>query len=48
VNEVTFEPSPEGGNVTKMVIYLEKWFTGKNPMTQGGHLGFTRGPKRYE
>jgi serine/threonine-protein kinase RsbW len=24
VNEVTFEPSPEGGNVTKMVIYLEK------------------------
>jgi serine/threonine-protein kinase RsbW len=24
VNEVTFEQSPEGGNVTKMVIYLEK------------------------
>jgi serine/threonine-protein kinase RsbW len=24
VNEVTFEPRPEGGNVTKMVIYLEK------------------------
>ena len=24
MNEVTFEPSPEGGNVTKMVIYLEK------------------------
>jgi serine/threonine-protein kinase RsbW len=24
VNEVTFEPSPEGGNVTKMIIYLEK------------------------
>jgi len=24
VNEVTFEARPEGGNVTKMVIYLEK------------------------
>ena len=24
VNEVTFEPSPEGGNITKMIIYLEK------------------------
>jgi serine/threonine-protein kinase RsbW len=24
VNEVSFEPSPEGGNITKMVIYLEK------------------------
>jgi serine/threonine-protein kinase RsbW len=24
VNEVTFEPGPEGGNVTTMVIYLEK------------------------
>ncbi len=24
VNEVSFEPSPEGGNVTKMIIYLEK------------------------
>lgn len=24
VNEVTFEQGPEGGNVTKMVIYLEK------------------------
>jgi len=24
VNEVTFESRPEGGNVTKMVIYLEK------------------------
>ncbi len=24
MNEVTFEPSPEGGNVTKMIIYLEK------------------------
>jgi len=24
INEVTFEPSPEGGNITKMVIYLEK------------------------
>jgi serine/threonine-protein kinase RsbW len=24
VNEVIFEPVPEGGNVTKMVIYLEK------------------------
>ena len=24
VNEVTFEQSPGGGNVTKMVIYLEK------------------------
>jgi len=24
MNEVTIEPSPEGGNVTKMVIYLEK------------------------
>jgi len=24
VNEVTFEQDPEGGNVTKMVIYLEK------------------------
>ena len=24
VNEVKFEPSPEGGNVVKMVIYLEK------------------------
>ena len=24
MNEVTFEASPEGGNVTKMVIYLEK------------------------
>ena len=24
VNEVTFEASPEGGNVTKMIIYLEK------------------------
>jgi len=24
VNEVSFEPSPEGGNVTKMVIYLER------------------------
>lgn len=24
VNEVTFEQRPEGGNVTKMVIYLEK------------------------
>ena len=24
VNEVFFEPSPEGGNVTKMIIYLEK------------------------
>jgi serine/threonine-protein kinase RsbW len=24
MNEVTFEPSPEGGNITKMVIYLEK------------------------
>ncbi len=24
VNEVTFEKSPAGGNVTKMVIYLEK------------------------
>ncbi len=24
MNEVTFEPSPEGGNITKMIIYLEK------------------------
>lgn len=24
VNEVSFEPSPGGGNVTKMIIYLEK------------------------
>jgi len=24
INEVTFEASPEGGNITKMVIYLEK------------------------
>lgn len=24
VNEVTFEPGPEGGNVTKMVIYLDR------------------------
>lgn len=24
MNEVTFEQSPEGGNVTKMIIYLEK------------------------
>ena len=24
MNEVTFEPSPEGGNVIKMIIYLEK------------------------
>jgi serine/threonine-protein kinase RsbW len=24
VNEVSFEASPEGGNVTKMIIYLEK------------------------
>jgi len=24
MNEVTFQTSPEGGNVTKMVIYLEK------------------------
>jgi len=24
MNEVTFEPSPEGGNVVKMIIYLEK------------------------
>jgi serine/threonine-protein kinase RsbW len=24
VNEVTFEASPEGGNITKMIIYLEK------------------------
>jgi anti-sigma regulatory factor (Ser/Thr protein kinase) len=24
MNEVTFEPGPEGGNITKMVIYLEK------------------------
>jgi serine/threonine-protein kinase RsbW len=24
MNEVTFEQTPEGGNVTKMVIYLEK------------------------
>ena len=24
MNEVTIEPSPEGGNVTKMIIYLEK------------------------
>jgi len=24
VNEVTFEQDPEGGNVTKMVIYLDK------------------------
>ena len=24
VNEVSFEQSPEGGNVTKMIIYLEK------------------------
>ncbi len=24
MNEVSFESSPEGGNVTKMVIYLEK------------------------
>jgi serine/threonine-protein kinase RsbW len=24
VNEVIFEPVPEGGNVTKMIIYLEK------------------------
>jgi len=24
MNEVTFEPNPEGGNVTKMIIYLEK------------------------
>ena len=24
MNEVKFEPSPEGGNVVKMVIYLEK------------------------
>jgi serine/threonine-protein kinase RsbW len=24
VNEVSFEPRPEGGNVTKMIIYLEK------------------------
>jgi len=24
MNEVKFEPSPEGGNVVKMIIYLEK------------------------
>lgn len=24
MNEVTFESSPEGGNITKMIIYLEK------------------------
>jgi serine/threonine-protein kinase RsbW len=24
VNEVTFEPSPEGGNVVNMIIYLDK------------------------
>ena len=24
INEVSFESSPEGGNITKMVIYLEK------------------------
>jgi anti-sigma regulatory factor (Ser/Thr protein kinase) len=24
VNEVTFEPSPEGGNVVRMIIYLDK------------------------
>jgi serine/threonine-protein kinase RsbW len=24
MNEVTFEPSPEGGNLIKMIIYLEK------------------------
>ncbi len=24
VNEVTFEPSPEGGNLIRMVIYLDK------------------------
>jgi len=24
MNEVSFEPSPEGGNITKMIIYLEK------------------------
>ncbi len=24
VDEVSFEPSPEGGNVTKLIIYLEK------------------------
>jgi serine/threonine-protein kinase RsbW len=24
MNEVTFEPSPEGGNITKMIIHLEK------------------------
>ena len=24
VNEVSFEASPEGGNVTKMIIYMEK------------------------
>ncbi len=24
MNEVTFEPSPDGGNVTKMIIYLDK------------------------
>jgi serine/threonine-protein kinase RsbW len=24
MNEVKFEPSPEGGNVIKMIIYLEK------------------------
>jgi len=24
MNEVTFEQSPEGGNITKMIIYLEK------------------------
>jgi serine/threonine-protein kinase RsbW len=24
MNEVSFEPSPEGGNIIKMIIYLEK------------------------
>ena len=24
MNEVSFESSPEGGNITKMIIYLEK------------------------
>lgn len=24
VNEVSFEPSPEGGNIVKMIIYLDK------------------------